>query len=173
MEIVMLKKLKKWFSEKYPRYFYRLDDTIFDRKKKCFLYVFKLYGNHSFVKLYFKDIQISKKLRWLINPDDLIQIYLNEQQNNFNNSQYRIKEYKRNNFYVIANAEQKETLSGEDICSSPSLIEQINSFDIYKISFQTGFIQGRQLSKTILEDSVELYKSNTLKKDNIVKLHDL
>lgn len=148
----MLKFLNNFFKDKTPRYYYRLDEIKYHSQHKNYIYIFKVYGCHSFAKLTFHDIKDSRKLRWLINPDDLIEIYINEEKHSKECKIYRIKETKRNNWYVLSNGSDSETISGDDVCNSPSLIEFINSFDIYKISYQTGFLHGRQFSKA-LKDS--------------------
>lgn len=163
----MFKRIKKFFQLHNPRYFYQLDEIKYQQTTKSNLYIFKIYGASTFAKWTFAEIQDNQKLRWLINPDDLVKIYLTEEKLITEKSKYRIKEILRENHYTLALREETAILSGDEFCRNFALIEQTNSADTHKISYYTGFQHGRAFAReTQLHIESEVQK---IERDNVVK----
>lgn len=119
----MFKRIKNFFQLHNPRYFYQLDEIKYQQTTKSNLYIFKIYGASTFAKWTFAEIQDNQKLRWLINPDDLVKIYLTEEKLITEKLKYRIKEILRENHYTLALHEETAILSGDEFCRNFALIE--------------------------------------------------
>lgn len=160
--------IKNFFQSRNPRYFYQLDEIRYQKSTKSYLYVFKIYGSPSFAKLTFDEIKENQKLRWHLHPDDLVKIYLHEERLEAEKNKYRIKETLQKNRYTIFSQEKSVVLSGDEFCHDPAVIEQTSSLDVHKISYQTGFQDGRAFAKETLLH-VESEKRN-IELDNVVSL---
>ena len=164
----MFKRIKKFFESHSPRYFYQLDEIKYQKTTKSNLYIFKIYGAPTFAKWTFAEIKENSKLRWLINPDDLVKIYMTEEKLLTNKLKYRIKETLRENHYMLAMQEETAILSGDEFFRNSALIEQTNSLDAHKISYHTGFQHGRAFAK-----EMRVYIESEAQKtecDNVVRL---
>lgn len=164
----MFKRIKKFFQSYSPRYFYQLDEIKYQKATKSNLYIFKIYGASTFARWTFAEIKENQKLRWIINPDDLIKIYLTEEKLLAGKSKYRIKETLRENHYMLAMQEETAILSGDEFFRNSALIEQTHSLDAHKISYQTGFQHGRAFAKE-MQAYIES-EAQKIKCDNVVKL---
>lgn len=164
----MFKRIKKFIQSQSPRYYYQLDEIKYIKETKSNLYVFKIYGAPTFAKWTFAEINENQKLRWLINPDDLVKIYVIEENLSVGKTKYRIKETLRENHYMLAMQKETAILSGDEFCRNAALIEQTNSVDAHKISYQTGFQHGRAFAK-----EMQAYIESDAQKvecDNVVRL---
>jgi hypothetical protein len=142
---------KKIFKASNPRYHLSLDGNYYDIKLKKIIYRFKVFGDHSFIKFSFDDIKKSQQLLYDIHPNDLINIVWMDSDQRERRTRIKIKEMLRNNHYKLHSELYEETISGDDVCENPILMQQIRSIDLYKISYNTGFIHGRSFSKKIVE----------------------
>lgn len=164
MEPKIMKILDKIFKNLNPRYLLALDRKIYNNKEKKYLYRFKLYGCHSFVKYTFNEIEIDENIAYQINPYDLIEIALNEYKHKNKSRLFKIIEHLRNNRYKISNSGSVEIINGEDLLYDPFLIKKIKRTDIRTICHKTGVIHGRKLSKKISNEvSHKSSKSNVFK----------
>lgn len=151
-----------------PRYNLSLDSYSYDINHKKIIYFFKVFGDHSFVKFGFDDIQNCKDLLFSINPSDLITIATKEQLQAQKKLMVRVTELLRDNKYKISDGTIDEIFSGDEICDNPSLMERISNLDLYKISYNTGFSHGRALEKIVREKLDDDYEPT-----NIIKMNTL
>lgn len=126
------------------------------------MYTFKLYGGHDFINLSHKEIKEDYKIVRLINPIDLLYIHKKEYDFQIENTKYKIIEYLRNNHYKISDGIHTDISSGEDICNNIDILKNINSYDLYKISYETGFLHGRKSTIQMTEN----------KKGNVIRYSD-
>lgn len=164
----MFSRIKKLFQARRPRYFYQLDEIKYHSNLKANLYIFKTYRSPTFAKWTFSEIRENKELRWVINPDDLIKIYLHEERHFFRRSMHKIKETLRNNHYAMTSNDGLLVFSGEEFCRNPAFIEKTSSLDVHKISYQTGFQAGRTFAKE-MQAQIDLQRKKQ-EADNVVRL---
>jgi hypothetical protein len=164
----ILKKFKKLFTTNlHPRYQLALDSNKYDIKSKSFNYLFKSYGDHTFITFTYQDIKNNKQILFSINPQDLITISINEHINTQKTTMLRISEILRDNKYLISDDDSHQIFDGEEICDNVLLLERINNLDLYKIAYSTGFKLGRSLTKSLTSQHKEMHNNP----NNIVKLN--
>lgn len=154
-----------FFNHIHPRYQLALDHSEYDINSKRNIHCFKSFGDHSFVKLTFDQIKHGNDLLFAINPHDLIKICLEEILLEQKSNQFRISEILRDNNFILSDKKNSQIFSGEEICDNVLLIEKINNIDLYKIAYNTGFNQGRKVSKIVNKKQKEKYSLN-----NVIKL---
>lgn len=147
-----LLKLLKWLMDIKPRYTLSLDDKTYNEQNRTIEYRFKTFGEHTFPVFSHKDIMSKKQILFSIHPLDLIDITLIEKEQFEHKNSYRIAECLRKNSYKIKNSYSEKILTGKEICETPDLLEQINSLDVYKIAYNTGFLDGRRLSQQLISE---------------------
>lgn len=163
----IFKKLKNIFTQLQPRYQLSLDSNTYDLNSKQFKYIFKAYGEHSFVTITFNEIKNNDQLLYNIHPKDLITISINENIYNQKKSMLRISEILRDNKFLITDNDSYQIFDGDEICDNALLIERINNIDLYKIAYNTGFCRGRSLTKMVKSQCAE--PVNNLVNLNVVK----
>ncbi|RBH38875.1 hypothetical protein C3F00_042865 [Pseudomonas sp. MWU13-2860] len=84
-----------------PPYQLALCDRLPKKNSKEFLYLFKVYGSHDFVKLSHADILASNQIMSAINPRDLIKIALLENNLKAHDQRCRLEEEMRGNLERI------------------------------------------------------------------------
>ncbi len=141
------KLIRSLLSNLQPRYQLALDHDVYDINLKRNIYCFKSFGDHSFLKLTFDQIKYNNDLLYTINPRDLMKICLEEVLLEQRLTKLRVSEMLRDNKFVLTDKSSHQIFSGEEICDNALLMERINNIDLYKIAFNTGFNQGRSLSK--------------------------
>lgn len=134
-----------------PPYQLILTEEKFDKIANGYIYTFKLYGGHDFIRLSHKEIKDDHKIIRLIHPRDLIHINIKEYNFRLENNKYKIIECLRNNHYKISNGNNIEIYSGEKICENIDMFKNIDSYDLYKISYETGFLHGRKSTIKMIE----------------------
>lgn len=159
-------RILKWLKEIRPRYTLSLENKIFNDQKRATDYRFKTFGEHAFPIFSYKDIISHKQILFGIYPLDLIEIAIIEKKQSDLKNIFFISECIRNNNYRIKNYFSEKVLSGREICNTPILLEQINSLDVYKIAYNTGFLEGRKFSQQLIEPDKKI--ENTVKKLQLV-----
>ncbi|PIQ43570.1 MAG: hypothetical protein COV52_07860 [Gammaproteobacteria bacterium CG11_big_fil_rev_8_21_14_0_20_46_22] len=149
----LLNKLKRFWASFTPRYNLCLDSSEYAIDSKHLIHRFKVYGSHNYVKFTYEEIMRDRNLTYQINPYDLIDIAVKERDAQKKKSIYIIKKTLRNNYFKVCNAEGEHIIDGDELCHNPILIKQMSPIDLHNISYNTGFIHGRRLSKTISESS--------------------
>ena len=142
------------FKKIKPRYHLSLDSHFYNLSKKCIVYRFKVFGDHTFPKFTFEDIKNDKHLLYNINPADLMKITIDDHIDSQKKSILKISEILRNNKYKLSDNNVEEILSGDEICDNILLMEKIRNIDLYKIAYNTGFNHGRQLAREISNASI-------------------
>lgn len=132
-----------------PPYQLALCDRLPQKNSKEFLYLFKLYGSHDFVKLSHADILASNQIMSAINPRDLIKIALLENNLQAQRKRCKVEAELRGNQYRIHIHGNSETCSGESICQNIAYFSDLSAQDICKIAYSTGFLKGRHFSRQI------------------------
>src|ERR1700733_11872957 len=110
------------FKKINPRYQLSLDNSFYDLNIKNYIYCFKVFGDHSFVKLGFDQIKDNKAMLYNINPYDLIKIISQESIYSQKKSMLKIAESLRDNQYKITDGINTSIFSGEEICDNINLI---------------------------------------------------
>lgn len=168
-KFLIFKKIYNFFKfflkQIHPRYQLALDHSEYEMTLKRNVYCFKSFGDHSFLKLTFEQIKSDSDLLYAINPHDLMRIFSDETLLEQKSNQFRVSEILRDNKFILTSGENRQTFSGEEICDNVLLIEKINNIDLYKIAYNTGFNQGRQVSKIVHKKQKEKHQSG-----NILKL---
>jgi putative cell wall-binding protein len=164
----MLAKIYSWLKKIKPRYLLSIDDKIFNEKTKLNDYRFKSFGEHNFPVFNYNDIIKNKHILYSINPSELVCIAIDNHINEEKRSMFAISEYLRGNKYRLCNEYFNKVLSGEEICSSPALLEKISQLNVYKIAYNTGFIDGRVFSKQLVTDLESGREKPTITKLTIV-----
>lgn len=147
------KKVVSFFN---PRYSLALDSHECNKKNCRFYYRFKIYGFHGFLKLTFHEIKESKNIIFSINPYDLLWIIDNETKQSESLRKFKITETLRNDTYKLSSIEDEFFISGNDLFNNLSLIEKMNSLDVYKIAYNTGFLHGRRFTKKIFQSKQKI-----------------
>ena len=151
--MVFFKKIASFLK---PRYSLALDSYEYNKKTCKFYYRFKIYGFHGFLKLTFYEIKESKNIMFSVNPYDLLWIIDNETKQSETLREFKITETLRNNTYKLSSNEDKFVISGNDLFNNLSLIEKMNSLDVYKIAYNTGFLHGRRFTKKIFQSKQKI-----------------
>lgn len=139
----------KWLISVFnPPYQLTLSETIQSKEPNKTIYIFKQYGSHEFIKLTFKDIKNNNSLLQSINPKNLMKINLSEFLLSREYEKYYVTEEIRNNSYKIKNNSEEIVCSGEYIHKNIEMFQTINSSDLYKIMYYTGFKKGRSMSSS-------------------------
>lgn len=136
---------------KTPRYQLSLDSYSYNINLGVILYRFKVYGDPTFVKFTYSDIQSNTNILYDINPLDLIKIIKEEYILSEKKLSLNIIEIRRDNKYKISGEFETKVLSGDEICENILIMKRINHLDLYKIAYSTGFKHGRQLGKEIFK----------------------
>lgn len=157
---MLLNKIRLFFQKGLPRYFLSLDSKNFNQKTKNIDYRFKTFGEHSFPVFSYEKIIENKNILYSINPFDLINIAVEEYKQVVANEQYQIAAFIRGYKYKLINSYSEITLTGSEICNNPNLLEKISQVNICKIAFETGFFEGRNLSKQLLLEKETISKQN-------------
>ncbi len=100
----------------------------------------------------YQDITSHKQILFSIHPHDLVNIALTEKEQSELKNIYHVSECIRNNNYKIKNFHSEKVLSGREICNTPALIEQLHPLEVYKIAYNTGFLDGRKLSQQLISE---------------------
>ncbi|MBA2652248.1 MAG: hypothetical protein H0U73_08280 [Tatlockia sp.] len=145
-------RILKWLTDIKPRYTLSLDNKIYNEQKRSIDYRFKTFGEPTFPVFSYQDITSYKQILFSINPHDLVDIAHTEREQSERKKMYHISECIRNNNYRIKNFYSEKVLSGKEICNTPTLIDQLHSLDIYKIAYNTGFLDGRKLSQQLVSE---------------------
>jgi hypothetical protein len=122
-------------------------------KQPLIIYRFKVFGEHTFIKLSFDDIKNDRNLLYNIHPNDLIQITIDNYINRQQKSTLKIAEILRDNKYKIFDSEIEEIISGDDICDNIAILNKMNNIDLYKVAYNTGFIHGKSVARKIIKNS--------------------
>ena len=164
----MLIRFYKWLKQFKPRYILSLDEKLYNEHSKSNDYRFKSIGEHNFPVFNYNDILKNKNILYSINPHELIGIAIDNHINEEKNSQFNVTECLRGNKFRLKNSYFNKILSGEEICQSPALLEKINQLNVYKIAYNTGFINGRNISKQLLADLVKHHEKPKIAKLQVV-----
>ncbi|MCD5364461.1 MULTISPECIES: hypothetical protein [Chromobacterium] len=156
-----------------PPYQLALCDRLPKKNSKEFLYLFKVYGSHDFVKLSHADILASNQIMSAINPRDLIKIALLENNLQAQRKRCKVEAELRGNQYRIHIHGNSETCSGESICQNIDYFSDLSAQDICKIAYTTGFLKGRNFSRQFSAAAVEARRRNTAAPDAASKVLEL
>lgn len=162
MRARFLTRIKKWIISVFnPPYQLVLCDRMLKKNSKEYLYLFKLYGSHDFVKLSHADILASNQLLSAIRPRDLIKIALLENHRKEEEKRCKVEEELRGNQYRIHLHGNSETFSGESICRNIDYFADLPPQEVCKIAYATGFQKGRAVSGHISRAAAEARRQDT------------
>jgi hypothetical protein len=167
--LIVLTKIYSLLKKIKPRYLLSIDDKLYNDQTKLNDYRFKSFGEHNFPVFNYNDIVKNKHILYSINPSELIDIAIDNHMNKEKKSMFSISEYLRGNKYKLYNDYFNKILSGEEICASPALLEKISQLNVYKIAYNTGFIDGRNFSKQLITDLENNREKPKVTKLNLVK----
>ncbi len=163
-------RLKNWLKAIFkPQYQLTLSEIIKSRIPSKTRYIFKEYGSHEYISLTLEDIENNDKLIYIINPNNLMNINLHEFNLKKDNEIYHIIEETRGNKYKLKNMHEEIIYSGEYIYENIDIFDSINTPDLCKIIYTTGFNKGRKVSlalKATVKDNDS--KTDTILSDNII-----
>lgn len=157
--------LKTIFNPQYQLTLSEIKRSKFPYKTK---YIFKEYGSHEFISLTYKDIQNNETLIHIINPTNIL--YINSHESNLRkeyNKYYIIEEF-RGNKYKIKSMNEESIYTGEYICENIDLFNEINTKDLCKIIYATGFHKGRRVSTALKATDADRTKMGIVHSDNII-----
>ncbi|TAK73373.1 MAG: hypothetical protein EPO11_08550 [Gammaproteobacteria bacterium] len=149
----LIDRIISFFRRIKPRYHLSLDSQFYNLSTKNTVYRFKVFGEHTFPKFTFEDIQNNKRILYDINPIDLIKIAIENYNEIQKKSMLRVSEILRDNKYILSDGSTEKLLCGDEICDNILLIERIKNIDVYKIAYNTGFKHGRQLAREIIKQT--------------------
>lgn len=164
----MLTRIYTWLKKIKPRYLLSIDNRLYNIDTKLNDYRFKSFGEHNFPVFNYSDIIKNKHILYSINPSELVDIAIDNHINEEKRSMFAISEHLRGNKYRLCNDYFNKVLSGEEICASPALLEKISQLNVYKIAYNTGFIDGRNFSKQLIMDLENSREKPTITKLTIV-----
>ena len=164
----MLSKFHKWLIALKPRYLLSLDEKLYNDQKKSNEYRFKAFGEHNFPVFNYNDILKNKNILYSINPHGLIEIVIDNHINEEKKSQFKVIEHLRGNKYRLKSSYLDKVLEGIEICASPALLEKINPLNVYQIAYNTGFIDGRAVSKELMTNMESHHEPRKITKLKIV-----
>lgn len=167
-----LLNFKKWLISVFnPPYQLTLSEIIKHREPNKTIYIFKLYASHEYVKLTFPDIIGNNALMRSINPHNLMEIRLNEHNIQSEYNTYQIIETQRGNHYTLANRQEARTYSGEYICKNIDMFSSLQSNDLCRIAYMSGFNKGRKVSAEakLAIRSTEQRIANDKENNNIIE----
>lgn len=163
---MLFQKISNWLKSVFnPPYQLTLCGKIAGKNLNERIYVLKQYGSHEYFKVNYSDITNNKGLCAAIKPSDLVEIVKNECIAEQLAGQYHIVEWLRNNHYTISNGPVSASFSGDYICKNIDMFSHLVSSDLYKIVYQTGFQNGRRISKEISASLQKQHKKSALKQE--------
>jgi hypothetical protein len=163
-------KIRNWLKTIFkPQYQLTLSEIIKSKIPYKTRYIFKEYGSHEYISLTFEDIEINDKLKYIINPNNLMDINLYEFKLRNEYETYHIIEESRGNRYKLQSMSEEIIFSGEYIYENIDIFNNIDTPDLCKIIYTTGFNKGRKVSlalKTMVKS--ENTKEEIISTDNII-----
>ncbi|WP_337049942.1 hypothetical protein [Serratia fonticola] len=164
-----IKWLKKVFNPPYQLIFIEKDKAHGERHD---VYIFKQYGTPDFLSLTYNDIVKNANLLRAIHPLTLMEISEIECVKKINENSCSITKVLKNNEFEINNKCGVKVYSGEYICNNMDIFHDMNAFDLCLIAYETGFINGRRLSKELAIAKKKIDGNSELSYNNVVRFKD-
>jgi hypothetical protein len=142
-------KLVKKIKSLFPRYTLHFVEKHTSDAHEDNNFHILAYGENTPITLLASEILNNRRIKELLDPDELLTFHLRYIQNQENNSLYFIKEISREGIITLENKFQKLQLTHEEFCKEPSVMEKTAPLDIYRIVSETYLKYGRDIEKQL------------------------